>query len=84
MSRDIPRSARIKPSGLMARTGKIIIVDARSPVVDCDVVEVSASGACLDVANPAAIPDTFMLMHGVTQKSCRVIWRKGRRLGVQF
>ncbi len=57
------RFARVKPSGPMSRSGKII-VDARTPVIDCQIIDYSAGGACLDVANPAALPKRFDLLYG--------------------
>jgi hypothetical protein len=68
---------------LVSRTAKII-VDAKSPTVDCNVVDLSSGGACLEVANPAAVPKRFVLLHGNTKKSCLVVWKTARRLGVQF
>ena len=39
------RFERIKPTGRLSRSGKII-VDARSPAVECVIVDYSAGGAC--------------------------------------
>jgi hypothetical protein len=68
---------------LVPRAGKIII-DAKSPALDCNVVDLSMGGACLEVANPASLPKRFTLLHGKTKKSCLVVWRTARRMGVQF
>jgi len=83
VSRENRRFARVRPSGLVSRTGKII-ADAKTPAVDCFVVDLSVGGACLEVPNPAAIPKRFTLLHGKTKKSCLVVWKAGRRIGVQF
>lgn len=83
MSRENRRFARVRPSGLVSRTAKIII-DAKSPALDCYVVDLSSGGACIEVSNPAAVPKRFVLLHGKTKKSCLVMWKAGRRLGVQF
>ncbi len=77
------RFARVKPSGPMSRSGKII-VDARTPVIDCQIIDYSAGGACLDVANPAALPKRFDLLYGGNRKKCRLVWAAGRRVGVSF
>jgi hypothetical protein len=69
---------------LVSRTAKIIVVDARLPSVDCNVIELSCGGACLEVSNPSEIPERFVLLHGKTKKNCRVLWKAGRRLGVSF
>jgi hypothetical protein len=83
VSRENRRFARVRPAGLVSKSGKII-VDAKSPTVDCYVVDLSSGGACLEVPNPASIPKRFVLVHGATKKSCLVVWKAGRRLGVQF
>jgi hypothetical protein len=68
----------------VSKTAKIIVVDARSPAIDCNVVELSSGGACLEVSHAAAIPKRFVLLHGRTKKKCLVVWKEGRRLGVTF
>jgi hypothetical protein len=83
VGRENRRFARVRPSGLVSTAAKII-VDAKSPAIDCGVVDLSSGGACLDVANPAAVPKRFVLLHGKTKKSCLVVWKNGRRVGVQF
>jgi hypothetical protein len=30
------------------------------------------------------IPRRFILNHGGVKKSCRIVWQKGRRVGVSF
>jgi hypothetical protein len=83
VSRENRRFARVRPAGLVSRSGKII-VDAKSPAIDCSIIDLSSGGACIDVANPAAVPKRFVLLHGKTKKSCLVVWKAGRRLGLQF
>jgi hypothetical protein len=54
--------------------------------IDCRVRDLSASGACLEVVSHLGIPEEFVLVmprDGLSQP-CRVIWRKGLRIGVQF
>jgi hypothetical protein len=77
------RFARVRPSGLVSRTAKII-VDPKSPTVDCSVLDLSVGGACLDVAAQVTLPKRFVLLHGKTKKNCLVVWKAGRRLGVSF
>jgi hypothetical protein len=76
------RFARVRPTGLVPRAGKIII-DSKTPAVDCSVLDLSVGGACLDVG-PVNLPKRFVLLHGKTKKSCLVVWKAGRRLGVSF
>jgi hypothetical protein len=77
------RFHRVRPSGLMPRTGTIY-ADLKSRPIVCDVVDVSAGGACLDVHGSDAIPKRFILHHGGVKKTCRIVWQKGRRIGVNF
>jgi hypothetical protein len=77
------RYARVRPSGLVPKTGKIII-DSKVPAVDCLVLDLSVGGACLDVSTGFALPKRFTLLHGKTKKNCLVVWKAGRRLGVSF
>jgi hypothetical protein len=79
---DKRRFARVRPSGLVSRTAKIIM--PQSPPIDCTVVDLSAGGACLDLADVSRLPARFTLLHGASKKSCLVMWKKFRRVGVQF
>ena len=81
--RDNRRFVRVRPSGLVSRAGKIVL-GAKAPSIDCGIIDLSAGGACLEVDNPAAIPKRFVLFHGGTKKSCTLVWKTGRRLGVTF
>lgn len=55
-------------------------------VLDCVIRNISATGACVEVVNQKSIPDEFELV--ITQdnavRRCRVVWRAGNRIGVQF
>lgn len=77
------RFVRVKPSGLVPRVGKLII-DSRSPAVDCNVIDLSAGGACIEAHGTTPIPERIGFLHSGTRKSARVVWRKGRRMGLQF
>jgi hypothetical protein len=83
MSENKRRFHRVRPSGLVAKTG-MIFADLKSPASSCTVVDISAGGACLDVSGSAPIPRHFTLNHGGTKKSCYLVWQKGRRIGVAF
>jgi hypothetical protein len=77
------RFHRIRPGGLVPRTGSIF-TDLKSPPTACNIVDDSAGGACLEVHGNAAIPNRFILSHGGVKKACRVVWQKSRRVGVSF
>ncbi len=61
------RFQRVRPSGLISKTGTIF-VDLKSPPVVCDIVDLSAGGACLEVHGSEAIPKKFVLNHGGVKK----------------
>ena len=54
--------------------------------VDCIVRNVSATGALLELKEPALIPNDFELIikPELTRRSCRVVRRDALQLGVSF
>jgi len=54
--------------------------------IDCTLRNISASGAGLELGGPVATPATFRLLVEADNliRVCRVAWRRGQRLGVQF
>jgi len=52
---------------------------------ECRVRDLSDIGACLVIASPAGVPDTFDMMFadGVA-RPCKVQWRKADKIGVSF
>ncbi len=53
----------------------------------CVVADVSDTGARLGVENSATVPDNFVLLlaaNGKAKRNCRVIWREGEEIGVEF
>jgi hypothetical protein len=57
-----------------------------APAIDCVVRNLSATGACLAVPNPAAIPEQFDLLikPELLKRHCRVAWRTADRIGIRF
>jgi PilZ domain len=76
------RFHRMRPTA-SARTGTIF-VDVKTPTTVCNIIDLSAGGACIEVHGTATIPKRFILNHGGVKKSCRLVWQKGRRIGVSF
>ena len=74
---------RVRPSGNVGRAAKIIL-GPKAPVINCNVVDYSAGGACLEICGHSALPGRFELLYGSIRKKCRVVWTKGIRLGVTF
>jgi hypothetical protein len=54
--------------------------------VECTVRNLSSNGAAIDVAAPAGLPPSFMLVIEADQfiRRCRRVWRSDKRIGVAF
>jgi hypothetical protein len=70
---------------LTFRTGKISGVDA-SDQIDCAVLNVSRSGACILVPDGATVAEIFELVidREDGRRVCRRIWQDGSRIGLAF
>jgi hypothetical protein len=75
--------ARQRPQGRLSTVAKILF-GSNAPVVECILVDYSAGGACLQLANFVALPERFDMLYGTTRKRCRVVWKRGLRVGVAF
>ena len=55
-------------------------------VRECRVIEVSRTGARLEVANPNNVPDELLLLFSRSDAGnhATVVWRRGTELGVEF
>jgi hypothetical protein len=54
--------------------------------INCAVRNISGGGACIEVASPLGIPDSFTLVveSEALNRQCVVAWRTTNRLGVAF
>jgi hypothetical protein len=61
-----------------------IVVGSRP--VTCTVHNLSATGAALSVRQSSTLPDSFVLILEMEhrRRPCRVVWRRGNRIGVSF
>jgi hypothetical protein len=75
--------ARTRPSGRISSAAKIF-ASANATAVECILVDYSAGGACLQLKAFIALPDRFDVLYGTTRKHCRVVWKRGLRMGVAF
>jgi CheY-like chemotaxis protein len=75
--RKISRSGKLKAATISFDGGDVI---------RCVIRNLSAGGACLDVASPRGVPDNFDLIieSDHIRHSCRVAWRKEKQMGVAF
>ena len=69
----------------VARTATITDEAAPSPV-PCVILDVSSSGARLDVHAAATVPQRFKLLIDVdgSERLCEVVWRRENSIGVRF
>jgi hypothetical protein len=82
---DKPKPERRKETRRRVLKGAQIAFKGRGAVIDCMVRDLSDGGACLKVASPIGIPDTFELVLDLaTVRHCRVVWRKATQIGVEF
>jgi PilZ domain len=64
-----------------------IITDANAPSLSCKITDISHGGGRLELENGTELPDRFMLLlsnNGGAHRRCRVIWRTGATVGVEF
>jgi PilZ domain-containing protein len=77
---------RQRPQGRISGVAKILF-DAKAPkapVIDCILVDYSAGGACLQLQKFIDLPNRFEVLYGTTRKRCRIVWKRGMRIGVAF
>jgi hypothetical protein len=74
---------RVSPRHRVLKAGTI---EFHGGVIDCTIRNMSERGAALDVASPVGIPDQFdlVIVAEHLHRSCHVIWRKEKRIGVAF
>jgi hypothetical protein len=77
------RFPRVQPTGRGSSAARLI-VGPKDPVIDCNVVDYSAGGACLEICGRTKLPNRFELLFGGIRKRCRIVWSTGRRMGVSF
>jgi PilZ domain-containing protein len=77
------RHVRTRMPSFSSKVGRIV-VDPKSPSIECAIIDISASGACLEVSSPVTLPKKIEFFSGGTKKKCNVVWKSGRRFGVAF
>ncbi|MBV8925559.1 MAG: PilZ domain-containing protein [Bradyrhizobium sp.] len=75
--------ARQRPRGRISSVAKILF-GSKAPVIECMLVDYSAGGACLQLEKFVTLPERFEVLYGTTRKHCRVVWKRGLRIGVAF
>jgi hypothetical protein len=77
------RFARVRPTGCVSSAVKIQL-DPKVPLIDGRLIDYSAGGACIEIPTGVDLPNRFEFFHGTTRKRCRLVWSRGRRVGVSF
>ena len=74
---------RNSPRHRVRKAGRI---DLGGGAIDCTVLNLSGTGAALEVTGQAGIPERFVLVLDTDKQHlpCRVVWRQGYRIGVLF
>jgi len=75
--------ARTRPQGRISSGAKILF-GSNAPIIECTLVDYSAGGACLQLQKLIDVPSRFEVLYGTTRKRCRVVWKRGIRIGVAF
>ena len=81
---DFMDHCRIAPRKRVLKSG--IIDLGAGGTITCSVKNISESGALLEAITPLFIPDRFKLIVQTEHLSrpCQVIWRKEKRMGIEF
>jgi hypothetical protein len=66
---------RVAPRHRVLRSGQIILLGKRIPVIECTVRNLSSSGAAIWLPNAAALPPKFDLFFDNVIRRCMVVWR---------
>lgn len=77
------RFIRLRPGEKMSSEARLV-VGPKAPVVACQIIDYSAGGACIELDGDVALPARFELIHGGVKKRCRVVWKRGPRIGLLF
>ena len=77
------RWIRIKPTGLVPRSGKLLLGE-KAQLIECRIVDFSAGGACLELPKYCELPKRFEFINGRTRTFCRVAWARGYRIGIMY
>lgn len=77
---------RKKPRRHFRYTAKII-TGTNPPQIACSISDISEIGARLELESDSELPGKFLLLltrDGHAQRQCRLIWRAGMTIGVDF
>jgi hypothetical protein len=67
---------------MVAKTGRLVLASG-SPI-ECQVVDLSAGGACLRVSELRDLSKPFEFHHGATRHVARLAWQRGYTIGITY
>jgi hypothetical protein len=85
-----PREEELASGGSRIAQRRRVLKSARIEFggieLDCVVRNISATGAAIEVSSPMQCPFAFVLAipSDESVRHCRVVWRRGKRMGVRF
>lgn len=77
---------RRKPRRQFRYNASVLLERGGSPC-PCEIADISETGARLVLEGEFALPERFVLLltrSGEARRSCRLVWRDGLTVGVQF
>ncbi len=74
---------RTKPAGRVSDKAQILL-SPKSHSIGCRLIDYAPGGACLELYPMITLPDRFEVRYGNVNKKCRIVWRRGIRIGVVF
>jgi hypothetical protein len=68
------------------RNAEIVLDRPGTGKIQCNLHDLTSTGACLSLASTCKVPDTFELTfdQGRSRRPCWVKWRTDDKLGVEF
>jgi hypothetical protein len=77
---------RKKKRRFVSHGARIVLADS-SLLEGCRIIDISGTGARLEVKNCDAVPDQFILLlsyDGRLRRQCSVVWRSETAIGIEF
>ncbi|HEX3502369.1 MAG TPA: hypothetical protein VHU22_03130 [Xanthobacteraceae bacterium] len=61
-----------------------MLISAQAAPIDCQVINLSAGGACLKLSVMQQLPKRFEFLHGATRKLAQLVWQRGYLIGICY
>jgi hypothetical protein len=77
---------RKKKRRFISHGARVVLADG-SLLENCRIIDISGTGARLEIKNLTAVPDQFALLlsyDGRLRRQCSVVWRSETAIGIEF